>query len=230
MKWNRSQSQQNMQTINETPAEAFVRLQNELMALLIAASGEGTGSLHSALGHWRQKVNALLAQSVEISQTAFIASGGATGRSFGQVGYLTTDTSGGVPSGPGQAGLAEGSDVIFNGTPFGNLAYSDSVLGAFTLLPNRNYLLSAVFELTYSDPDAFASIFWVEANTNTVLRDSVGSADDGGYDATEYSGNSKAQLLYTTGDTPLMVKLRVLSLSVGTLDVLYGSNALIHEV
>jgi len=197
----------------------------ELLGLLRAAAGEPTGSWHSHLGIWRQRVSQLLGQVI-------INTGGSAAGplEYVQVGYQTTDFIGGVPSGSGQIGVLENGDVIFNGTVFGNIPYSTGILGAFTLSPNKLYELSAEFQLGYSDPDAFVRIFWVEAGTNTVLRDSVGEADDGGYEATQYSGMSTAQLLYATGATPVDVKLRVLSLSSTSLDILYGSNAIIKEL
>lgn len=197
----------------------------ELKGLLLAAAGEPTGSLHSGLGRWRQKVSQLLGQVI-------INTGGSSAGplEYVQVGFATVDVIGGVPSGPGLPGVIENGDVIFDGPIFGNIPYNVDILGAFTLSPNKLYELNAAFQLAYSDPDSFARIFWVEATTNQVLRNGVGEADDGGYEAVEYSGQPVAPLLYLTGASPVQVKLRVLDIVGTTIDVLYGSTAWIKEL
>jgi hypothetical protein len=197
----------------------------ELQGLLRAAAGEPTGSFHSHLGRWRQKVSQLLGQIINNS------GGSAAGPiEYVQVGFLTTDTSGTVPSGPGQVGTLEGGDVIFNGDVYGNIPYSVDALGVFTLSPNKTYYLSASLQLGYSDPDAFATIYWVEATTNQPLRNGVGAIVDGGYEALQYSGVDTGQLIITVGAEPLLVKVRVLSITSTSIDILYGSNAAIHEI
>jgi hypothetical protein len=205
-------------------------IETTLLALLNAAAGEE--SVHSAIGRWRQRVGELIGQlSVQVqAQGQASHPPQAPASSYVQVGYATTDVSGAAPSGPGQPGLVQGNDVVFTGDPYGVIPYSESILGAFTLSPNRVYRLSANFQLGYSDPGAFAQIWWVDANTNMPLRNGVGSFNDGPYDLSLYSGNSAAELLLATGGDAVLAKLRVLSLSAGTVDILYGSNALVHEI
>lgn len=226
-----SQSQQNMQAISNSPAETLARIQAELLGLLIAASGESTGSLHSKLGNWRQRVSALIAEAFEVSQIAQqTAASGVVPRLYSQVGYATLEA-GPPPSGPGQTALAAGADLIFNGDPYGPLPYSTNALGAFMLEANKVYRLTGNLQLGYSDPAGFATIYWVDALTNAILRNGVGGMFNSAYDEPggSYSGLDNADILYAT-TVAQEVKLRVIEISAGTVDVLYGSNALVHEI
>lgn len=224
-----SQSQQNMQTISETPAEALARVNKELHGLLMAAAGEPSGSLHTHLSAWRLRVGGLLAEATAIAANA-LQGGSTVVKQTMQVGYATTDTSGTVPSGPGQQGVVQGATVDFTGEIFSTGDDIGFISGVFTLPPNKLFLLSADFILGYSDTGAFTDIYWVHTATGLPLRNGVGVAENSPYDQTQYSGDSHAQVLYQTGPVAEEVELRVLNITAGTIDILYGSNALIHEI
>jgi len=199
-------------------------IEDELHSLLMATAGEPTGSLHSALGRWRQRIGKLVAQAINNS-------GGAAGRLFSQVGYVATEA-GPPPNGPGQPGLTSGSDLIFNDAPYGALPYSTNILGAFTLEAGKSYRLTGNIQLGYSDPTAFATIYWVDG-ANNILRNGVGDMQNSAYDEAtgSYSGFATPDLLYTNATgAPQEVKLRVIEVTSGTVDILYGSNALVHEI
>jgi len=128
----------------------------ELLQLLQAAAGEGTGSLHSALGRWRQRVGELVGGIVDGTVAAAAAS-----KPFVQTEY--------DEGGPGQL-LAPGTDVIFDDPGFGSIPYNPAT-GVFTLEANKSYQLTAHFALsTYSGETVNIGIEWVDAMTNAVLH------------------------------------------------------------
>lgn len=228
MKLRHSQSQQNQQGV----VEALERIRHELLDLLQAAAGEEP--LHSAIGRWRQRVSSAISEVGEIAIAASPVPPPGLVKTFVQAGYITTATTPGEPSsGPGQLAIPDDTDIVFDEIPFGTIPYDRST-GFFTLAANKTYRLSGEFLLGYSDTGAFATIEWVDAVTNVALRNGVGrsvntSEENSNPGTPDNSGLPVAELFYTT-TSPQNVKLRLTKLTAGTLDVTYGSTALVQEI
>lgn len=214
-----SQSQQNMQTISETPAEALQRVNKELHSLLLAAAGDPGAALHTSISRWRQRVGSLIAEATAIAANALQSGGVAAAKPFVQTQYS---------SGGGQA-LALGTDIVFDEAGYGLLPYDNST-GEFTLQANKSYRLTGHFALgNYSGETVNVGIEWVDAATNTVLHAGHVALCTPVDNTNSLNPQPTADTFHQTAAAQT-VKLRVTS-TLGTADALGGlCSALVQEI
>jgi hypothetical protein len=195
----------------------------ELLGLLAATSGEPTGSLHSAIGRWRQRVS--LSLGAAIVQLQQVADQQSHPPQAATQTFVQTEMS---SEGAGQV-LGSGTTVLFDGDPYGDISYNPAT-GFFRLLPGRNYRLTAHFALgNYSGEGNNVTIDWVDAVTNAVLHDGHGALCTSGGNPASINANPTADTFHQVSGTVQDVKLRVTTL--GSATALPGAcSALVQEI
>lgn len=215
--WKQSQRQQNMQTISETPAEVFARIQNELNVLLQAAAGEGTGSRHSHIGRWRQRVSELIAEASERAQQSAQPAQAAP-KPYKQA----------ARTGVAQA-IGVGTDLIFNTAGTGDIPYNPAT-GVFSLSANKAYRLTAHLLLgNFSGETVNVAVEWVDSVTNAVLEPNQNALCTPTTNTNSIAPQPTAEVMHSTS-VAQGVKCRVTA-TLGTADLLTaGSYAIVQEI